>query len=316
MSQDVHHRYSSFNQHLRDHFGQKVFKVTINTGLSCPNVDGTKARGGCTFCQEASYLGLTFKEDLSVRQQIQNSMTYLEGRHVTTKALAFFQNGTNTYAPVDQLRLHFESALCEENIVGLMIATRPDALPEGVLDLLEELNQKTYLWIELGLQSSDNAILRQINRAHTFEDFEEAVIKLKQRRIRVGAHLILGLPEEKKNATIEKAQIINRLGMDGVKIHNLVIFKHTAMAQQFQKGEILPWSLEQYSGECVDLLEHLEPSVLIQRLNAHGPRRVTVAPEWSINKLATLNTIHDEILKRDTWQGKKLGYAQPKKGTS
>jgi len=299
-------RYNGFNGHLRHHFGEKVFRVTINTGLTCPNVDGTKARGGCTFCQEASYLGLTFSENKSVREQIRESLSYMEGRHETTKALAFFQNGTNTYAPLDKLRLFFNDALAEENIVGLMIATRPDTLPEPVLDLLSELNEKTYLWVELGLQSNDNQILSQINRGHTFEEFEDCVLLLKKRNIRVGAHLILGIPGERPEASIEKAQIVNRLHIDGVKIHNLVIFKHTVMANQFQKGEIIPWSLEQYSKECVDLLEHLEPRVLIQRLNAHGPRRVTVAPEWSINKLATLNAVHDEILKRDTWQGKKL----------
>lgn len=298
-------RYTAFHTEIKKQFGEKIFRVTVNTGMSCPNVDGTRAKGGCTFCQDASYLGSSFEKGASLSQQIQQGMDYVGTRHGTNKYFIYFQNGTNTHAPAKILRPLFNEALSFPGVVGLFIATRPDSLPPEILDLLEEFNAKTYLWVELGLQSHRNDVLAMMNRAHTVEEFEEGVETLHQRNIRVGTHVILGLPGETDNDVIEKAHTLNRLPLQGIKIHNLVVFKKTVLEKQFREGKYTPLSLEHYAKLCVDFLEYLKPDILIERLNAHGPRDQTVAPEWSINKFLALNAVHAELEKRDTWQGKK-----------
>jgi len=302
---EMHSRYKAFHDEIKRQFGEKIFRVTVNAGMTCPNIDGTRAKGGCTFCQDASYLGASFEKGATVSQQIEQGMSYVGRRHGTEKFFVYFQNGTNTHAPVEVLRKLFDEALSFPNVAGLFIATRPDSLGNEVLDLLEEINSKTYLWIELGLQSHRNDILAAINRAHTVEEFEDGVRLLHQRKIRVGAHVILGLPQETDEDTIQKALTINRLPLEGIKIHNLVVFRKTVLEKQYHEGKYTPLSLEHYSKLCVDFLEHLRPDILIERLNAHGPREQTVAPEWSINKFLALNAVHAELEKRDTWQGKK-----------
>ena len=300
-------RYRAFHREVQKTFGERIFRITINTGLTCPNIDGTRAKGGCTFCQDASYLGLSFQEGLSVEKQLQTGMEYVRTRHQTGRFFAYFQNGTNTHAPVPVLKKIYNQTLADSNIVGLMIGTRADCLGPEVLDLLEELNGRTYLWLELGLQSHKNDVLKRINRAHTAEEFESAAKNLDKRKIKVCAHVILGLPSETPADTIDKTRFINKLPVAGIKIHNLVVFKKTALEKQYREGTIALQDLKTYASACTDFLEHLRPDIMVQRLNAHGPREITVAPDWSINKMATMNAIHDELEKRDTWQGKKLG---------
>lgn len=298
-------RYRSFHREVKKTFGERIFRVTVNTGLTCPNIDGTRASGGCAFCQSASYLGASFQEGLSVTEQLRTGMEYVRTRHQTARFFAYFQNGTNTHAPVPVLRRIYDQTLADSDIVGLMIGTRPDCLGPEVLDLLEELNARTYLWLELGLQSHRNDVLQRINRAHTAEEFEEGVKNLNKRKIRVCAHVMLGLPGESGADTVDKACFINGLPVSGIKIHNLVVFKKTLLEKQYREGTVALHDLKTYASECVDFLEHLRPDITVQRLNAHGPREITVAPKWSINKMATMNAIHDELEKRDAWQGKK-----------
>ncbi len=299
-------RYRVFHEEIKKIFGQRLFKVTVNAGMTCPNVDGSKARGGCTFCQDTSYTGLTFKPGASITNQISDGLDYVKKRHKSPKVFAYFQNGTNTYAPLQTLRTFYDQALTFPEVAGLMIATRPDNLPDDVIDYLAELHQKTYLWIELGLQSHRNDILRKINRAHTAEEFVETTQRLHKHKIRVGAHVILGLPGETPEDSRDKALFLNDLPLSGVKVHNLVVFKNTTLEKQYRQGLYQPLTLEHYTDQCIDFLEHLRPDLLIQRINAHGPRHETIAPEWSINKWNALNAIHEAMEKRDSWQGKKL----------
>ena len=300
-------RYRAFYREVQKTFGERIFRVTINTGLTCPNVDGTRARGGCTFCQDVSYFGASFHEGLSVKEQLQTGMEYVRTRHQTARFFAYFQNGTNTYAPVSVLRKIYDQTLADSHIVGLMIGTRPDCLGPEVLDFLEELNKRTYLWLELGLQSHKNDVLKRINRAHTIGEFETAAANLDKRKIRTCAHVILGLPGESNADTVDKARFVNKLPVAGIKIHNLVVFKNTVLARHYREGQVPLQNLKEYAEACVDFLEHLRPDITVQRLNAHGPREITEAPEWSINKMATMNAIHDELERRDAWQGKKRG---------
>lgn len=242
---------------------------------------------------------------MPIPDQLSYGIKYVKERHQTDKFLAYFQNGTNTHAPAEFLRPLFESAIIHPQVVGLMISTRPDCLDEPILDLLSELNEKTYLWLELGLQSHQNHVLDHINRAHSVEEFVSACEKLAKRGIQNCVHMILGLPKETPQEMLEGADFINKLPVQGIKIHNLFVTKHTVLEKWYREGHYQPLTLEDYATLCVDYLEKLRPDIIIHRLNAHGPARLTVAPDWSINKLGTLNAIHAEIFKRDTWQGKR-----------
>ncbi len=307
MTTAPHSRYNAFHQAIFKQFGERIFRVTVNAGMTCPNVDGTKAKGGCTFCSEVSYTGNTFQNQGSVTKQISDGMEYIKKRHHTARLFAYFQNGTNTYAPVEVLRTLYKEALNFPEIAGLFIATRPDCLGEDVLDLLSELNEKTHLYLEMGLQSHKDEILKRLNRAHTADDYVKAIQALHKRKIKTCTHLIVGLPGESEQDNIDKAHFMNQLPLDAVKIHNLVVFKDTVLEKQAASGYYKPMSLTDYTKLCVDFLENLRPDILIQRLNAHGPRHETVAPEWSVNKWEAINAIHNELEKRDTWQGKLLG---------
>lgn len=299
-------RYRAFHTEMKKLFGSRIDRITINAGMTCPNIDGTKAKGGCTFCQDASFTGLTFYQNPKpLSEQIEEGKSYLQTRYPSKKFFAYFQNGTNTYAPVAHLRQVYEEALSFPEIVGLFISTRPDCFTKAHFDLLEELNQKTYLWVELGIPSHREEINRRLNRAHTLDDFEKSTTELARRGVRVCAHVMLGLPGESPDEMKEKADYFNRFPLSGIKIHNLVVFKDTVLEKQFLNGDYQPITLEDYVKRCVDFLECLNPELMVQRLNAHGPRRLTVAPDWSVNKLATLNAVHAELEGRDTWQGKK-----------
>lgn len=302
---DPHLRYKGFNEVLRERFGEKVYRVSLNTGFTCPNIDGTRAKGGCYFCNDDYLLANSFHKTQSLDEQWSHGVDYVKRRHKAAKFLAYFQNGTNTHAPVEVMRPLFEKALTKEGVVGVAISTRPDCLGDDVLDLLSELNEKAYLWIELGLQSAQDHVLDKINRAHSVEEFTQAVEKLNARGIQTCAHMILGLPDETDEQALAGADYLNDLPVQGLKIHNLFVTKYTVLAKWFKEGKYDPMSLEHYAKLCVDYLEKLNPEMVIHRLNAHGPRELTVAPDWAVNKLATMNAIHKELLERDTWQGKR-----------
>lgn len=301
-------RYRPFHLEMKKIFGERIDRITLNAGLTCPNIDGTRAKGGCTFCQDASYLGKSFEEGTSLKEQLRHGIDYVKKRKPSARFFAYFQNGTNTYAPAAHLKMIYDEALSFPEIVGLILATRPDCLEGDILDLLAEMSRRTYLWVELGLQSHKNEVLRRINRGHTVEEFEEAVSQLHACQIQTCVHAILGLPGETTDDCIKKAHYLNRLPIGGVKIHNLVVFKDTVLERQYRAGLYSPMTLHEYAHCCVDFIENLRPNILVHRLNAHGPRSVTVAPEWSINKMATMNGIHDALEKRDTWQGKKVKF--------
>lgn len=301
---DIHLKYNSFNEVLKNKFGEKVYRITLNSGLSCPNIDGTRAKGGCYFCNDDYLLAKSWHKQQPIADQIEYGIQYIQERHGANKYLAYFQNGTNTHASVDFLRPLFMDVLKYKEISGILISTRPDCLGEDVLDLLSEINKKTYLWVELGLQSPQNHILEKINRAHTVEEFTEATLNLKKRNILNCAHIILGMPGETHEEMINGVDYINNLPIDGIKIHNMFVTKYTTVAKWYKENEYKPLELEEYTQLCVDYLERLRPDIIIHRLNAHAPARLTVAPDWSINKLGTLNAIHAEIKLRNTWQGK------------
>lgn len=296
--------YLSFNDVLKKRFGERVYRVTLNSGITCPNIDGTRAKGGCYFCNDDYLLAKSWHKQQSIPEQMAYGIDYIRKRHGANKFLAYFQNGTNTHAPAQTLRPLFFDALKSEGVVGLAISTRPDCLGPEILDLLSELNERTYLWVELGLQSAQDRVLEKINRAHSVDEFSSAVVKLSALKILNCAHMILGMPDETEEEMLAGAEFLNALPVNGVKLHNLFVTKHTVVEKWYREGGYAPLALEDYVRLCVDYLERLRPDIVIHRLNAHGPARLTVAPAWSVNKLATVNAIHAEIVRRGTRQGR------------
>ncbi len=292
-----HLRYNSFTELLKTRFGERVHRITLSAGQPCP--------GHCIFCNDEALLGKSWHKQQSIKDQINYGINYITWRHEAHKYIAYFQNGTNTNAPANILRPMFLDSIADERIAGLIISTRPDCLKDDVLDLLTELNERTYLWIEMGLQSPYNETLKRINRGHSVEDYVAALDRLKKRNILVCSHVILGLPGETREQILSGTTFINNLPLDGIKIHNLFVTKDTALVREYTEGRFQPMELPEYASLCVDYLERLRPDLIIHRLNAHAPDRLTVAPKWSVNKLATLNAIHDELEKRDTRQGRE-----------
>ncbi|MCX7765307.1 MAG: TIGR01212 family radical SAM protein [Candidatus Sumerlaeia bacterium] len=300
-------RYNSFSRHLREKFGCRVHRVAVDAGFTCPVRNGTKGKEGCLYCDEAGARAAYCEPQLSIREQVQQGIAMMRHRFKAEKFIVYFQPYTNTYAPVDKLREVYDSALnVDENIIGLAIGTRPDCVSDEVLDLLALYNTKYYLWLEYGLQSASNETLKRINRGHSVEDFVNAVQRTHQRGIRVCAHVILGLPEEKREEMLASADLINQLKIEGVKIHSLYISRGAPLAKLYQEGKIKLLTLEEYIQVVCDYLEYLSPEVLIHRLVGEARIGDLIAPLWCGNKTRVLNLINAELTKRNSFQGRKF----------
>lgn len=299
-------RYLPFSQHLRTQFGEKVYKVTIDAGFTCPNRDGTFGTGGCIYCY-----GKRATESLvdtsAIQSQIREGTEALKKRYNARKFLAYFQSYTNTYAPPDALEHLYRAALAEEGIVGLSLGTRPDCVDEAVLDVLEMLAQETYLWVEYGLQSVHNKTLKTIHRGHLFSDFLDAIVRTKRRnRIHICVHVILGLPGETNAEMIETAKSLSALQVDGVKIHSAHVLKDTRLEEMYRQGEYHPPELTEYIDIVCDFLEHLASDIVIHRLVGDAPRSRYIAPEWCLHKAEVLRQIDQEMECRNSYQGSHL----------
>ncbi|MDQ0352952.1 radical SAM protein (TIGR01212 family) [Alkalibacillus filiformis] len=299
-----HKRYHSWNYHLKQTFGHKVFKVPLDGGFDCPNRDGTVAHGGCTFCSAAGsgdFAG-DRAEDLEVQfHKVKDSM---HDKWKDGKYMAYFQAYTNTHAPVDELREKFEKVLKQDGVIGISIGTRPDCLPDDVVEYLAELNERTYLWVELGLQTAHEKTSELINRAHDLECYIEGVNKLRKHNIRVCSHIINGLPGEDYDMMLETAKIVSQLDIQGIKIHLLHLLKNTPMIKQYEKGLVKFLSRDEYVQLVVDQLEVLPPDMIIHRITGDGPIELMVGPMWSMDKFNVLNEIDAEFKRRFSWQGK------------
>lgn len=297
-------RYYSWNTYLRNEFGGKVIKVPIDGGFDCPNRDGSIAIGGCTFCSKrgsGDYAGDRRDTVLDQFHSVKNRLSY---KWPDARYMAYFQAYTNTYAPVSELRAMFEPVLKEEGVVGIAIGTRPDCLPDDVVDYLADLNMRTFLWVELGLQSAHDVTGERINRAHDFQTYKEGVHKLRSRGIRVCAHIINGLPGESREMMIETAEAAADLGVEGIKIHLLHVLKQTTMAKELERGEFGLLDRDTYTEIVLRQLERLPEEMVIHRLTGDGPRDLLIGPEWSLKKWEVLNGIDHGLKDGDTWQGK------------
>lgn len=300
-------RIYTLKDYLKAKFGKRIQKITVALPFTCPNIDGTKAAGGCTYCltgTRPAHLSPT----QSLREQIEEGMRNAKNRYGNNVGfIIYYQSYSNTYADLDFLKSVYDVALEYDEVVGIDISTRPDCVPESVLDLIESYTKKLEVWLEYGLQSSHFRTLRFINRAHGLSDFIDAVQRTKKRKnIKVCGHLILGLPGEDEEDMLETAKIISLLGLDGLKIHPLHIIKNTKMAKQYEEGLIKPLTLEEYARIAAKVIEVIPKDVVIHRMTGEVEEDRLVAPDYCTykRKFDVINAIERELEERDSYQGK------------
>lgn len=306
---DKNKRYHTWNYYLRQKFGEKIFKVSLNAGFTCPNVDGTLGYGGCIYCSREGSGDFAGNPNDNLRKQFDEIKAMMLKKWPNAKYIGYFQAFTNTYAPLEVLKERYETVLGFEDVIGLSISTRPDCLPDDVVDYLAELNERTNLWVELGLQTIHDETSDIINRGHTYQDFLDGFKKLKDRNIKTVVHIINGLPGEDKEMMMQTAKAVADMGADGIKIHLLHIIKDTPLRDFLNNGQIVPMEQDEYINLVCDQLEILSEEMVIHRLTGDGKRDELLAPLWSLKKWEVLNRIDDEMKRRGTFQGSK--YVKP-----
>ena len=298
--------YRSLDYMLRERFGEKVYKVTLNGGMSCPNRDGTLGTRGCIFCSEGGSGDFAADVSLSVTEQIESQIALLSAKRPIQKYIAYFQAYTNTYAPVEYLRKIFKEAMSHPRIVALSVGTRPDCLGEEVLDLLEELNRIKPVWIELGLQTIHEKTAQYIRRGYRLSCFDQALENLRKRNIEVIVHTILGLPGESREEILETMRYLNKKDIQGIKLQLLHVLKGTDLAYDYLAGRFQVYGREEYLDLLIECLENLDPEIVIHRITGDGPKDLLIAPLWASRKREVLNLLHHQMKEQNSYQGKSL----------
>jgi hypothetical protein len=303
---DDNKRYQTYNYYLKHRFGCKVYRIALDAGAGCPNRDGERGTGGCIFCSAAATARGKFcgMSEEALRAQFERGREKIAKKCADGPYIAYFQAGTNTYGDTEAFRRIFESALSFDNVCGITVATRADCIDDEKADMLEEISKKTYLTVELGLQTAHNETADFCNRRHSFEEFLTAHSKLVERGINVGVHIINGLPHESAEMMIDTARALAKLKLHCIKIHLLYIQRGTEIARMYERGEFEMISREEYIRTVCSQLEVLPKEVIIARLTGDGERSKLIAPEWSLKKLCIMNEIDKEMQRRGTWQGK------------
>ncbi len=307
---DSNKRYYTLDYFYKHKFNSKVFKVSLNAGFSCPNKDGTKGYGGCIYCSKLGSGDYAGDETEPLVEQFNKVKEIMNHKWPNSKYIAYFQANTNTYAPVEVLKEKYESVMYLDNVIGLNIATRPDAISDECLDYLTELNNKTYLTVELGLQTIHEETSKLINRGHDLKCFDDMVKKLRDRNINVVVHIINGLPYETKEMMLETAKYLSDLDIQGIKIHMLHILKDTALANLYDKEHFHVLTREEYVDIVCSQLELLRDDIVIHRITGDPNPNDLIEPTWLIKKFGVLNEIDKEMVKRDSYQGKLKKYSQ------
>lgn len=298
-------RYHTLDYFYKTKYKEKVFKVSLNAGFSCPNLDGTVGTGGCIYCSKSGSGEFAGNKKDNIVKQFNEIKEMMHKKWPKAKYIGYFQARTNTYAPVKKLKELYEEILKQENVVGLNIATRPDSISDECLDYLEDLNKRTYLTIELGLQTTNEITSKLINRCHTLECFENMVKKLREKNINVVIHIINGLPYESKEDMLNTVKYLNKLDIQGIKIHMLSIIKNTPLEKIYEKENFHVLTKDEYIDIVVDQLELLRPEIVINRITGDPKIDDLIEPKWLTKKFCVLNDIDKEMVKRDTYQGKK-----------
>lgn len=303
-------RYLNYNQVLKSEFNERVQKISINAGFTCPNRDGTKGTGGCTYCNNQTFSPAYCTPVKSVSQQVSEGIAFFHHKYKTQLYLAYFQSYTNTYSSLNKLTAIYEEALSFPNVAGLVVGTRPDCVNEELLDYFARLSEKYYVMIEYGIESTNDETLRFINRGHDFACAERALIETAKRGIRTGAHIILGLPKENRETILSHATKLSQLPIDALKIHQLQLVKGTRMAQQFTENPewFRLYSADEYIDFAIDFLELLNPAIAVERFVSQSPKELIIAPEWGLKNFEFADKIEKRLKERDTWQGKFAGH--------
>lgn len=303
---DDNKRYHTLNYFYKNKFGIKVFKVSLNGGFSCPNLDGRIGYGGCIYCSKSGSGEFGGDKEDSLEEQFLKMKEVVNKKHIPCKYIGYFQARTNTYASLDVLKEKYECILKQDDVIGLNIATRCDAISEDCLDYLEELSKRTFLTIELGLQTIHEKTSILINRCHSLKQFEDMVIKLRKRNINVCVHIINGLPYETEEMMLDTVRYLNKLDIQGIKIHMLYIIKDTVIDTMYKKERFKILSKEEYIDIVIKQLELLRPEIVINRITSDPDKETLVEPRWLIDKCQLLNDIDKEMKRRNTYQGIKL----------
>ena len=298
--------YNDFPTFLRQYFPYNVQKISINAGFTCPNRDGTKGKGGCTYCNNQTFNPAYCHTELSVSEQLEKGKKFFAYKYPDMKYLAYFQAYTNTYGELDVLRAKYEEALKVDDVVGLVIGTRPDCMPESLLTYLSELNKRHFVLVEYGIESTDEKTLERINRGHTFLETKEAIRRTKERGILVGGHVILGLPGETKARLIEQAQEISDLPLDIIKLHQLQLIKGTRMAMDYRENpeDFHFFDCDSYLELVISYLENLRPDLVVERFLSQSPKELLIKPDWGLKNHEFLNLLRNRMIDRGTYQGR------------
>lgn len=295
-------RYKHLNEYLKEKFGERTLKICIDGGFTCPNRDGTCGYGGCIYCSEKGS-GELINSNKNISEQIKDYFNSYRAKRAN-KFIVYFQNFTNTYDTVENLKSKYDSALIDDRIVGISIGTRPDCINEEIAQLLNSYKKKYYVCVELGLQTSNNEIGKVINRGYTSEQFTEAVKILNKYDIDVVAHIMVGLPIETKKDVMATVDFINQHNIQGVKIHSTYVVENTVLADMYRKGLYNSLELDYYIETLIDIITHLNPDFVIHRISGDAPKDILVAPKWNVHKMWVLHGFEKRLVGRDLWQGK------------
>ncbi len=301
-------RYKDFSGFLAEHFPFKVQKLSVNAGFTCPNRDGTKGYGGCTYCNNQTFNPEYCRTEKSIAVQLEEGKQFFARKYPQMKYLAYFQAYTNTYAGLDKLMRMYEEALSVKDVVGLVIGTRPDCMPETLLNYLSELNKRTFLLVEYGIESTDDAVLRRINRGHTFACTEDAVRRTVEKGILTGGHIIVGLPgEEGRDTVLRQAETLSRLPLTTLKLHQLQLIRGTRMAHEYEMNpaDFHLFSVDEYIDVVIDYIEHLRPDLVLERFISQSPKELLIAPDWGLKNHEFTARLLKRMNERDAWQGKR-----------
>lgn len=298
-------RYNKLNEYLKNKFGERTLKICIDAGFTCPNRDGTVAKGGCIFCSErgsGDHIHTSTSNFNSITEQVQNYFSSYKSKRAN-KFIVYFQNFTNTYDTIENLKKKYDSALIDDRIVGISIATRPDCITEDIVQLLSTYTKHYYVEVELGLQTSNNETGILLNRGYTSEQFTQAVKLLNKYNIDVVAHIMVGLPNETKENLKNTVDFINMHNIQGIKIHSTYVVKNTKLCEMYTSGLYIPMSLEDYLENVVYIITHIKPDIVVHRISGDAPKDLLVAPEWNSHKKLVLNGVDKILRERNWWQG-------------
>ncbi len=299
-------RYHTLNYHLKNKYHEKISKISLNAGFTCPNIDGTVGYGGCIYCSKSGSGEFGGNVNKTITEQFYEIKEKIDKKWPSNKYIAYFQAHTNTYAPLHILKQKYEEALAIPNVIGIAIATRADSITNETMDYLEELNKRTNLTIELGLQTIHEKTSKLINRCHTLEQFEKTVRELQKRKIEIVVHIINGLPYETKEMMIETVKYLNKLKINGIKIHMLNITKNTKIYEQYQKEKFHLLTKEEYIDIVTTELQYLDPKIVIHRITSDPDKEELIEPKWLIKKFCLLNDIDKYMKKNNIYQGQKI----------